>query len=110
MVLEKSGFGPVPVFIETVVNFFPNRIQEINLQPEITDELRMAAQQQTMPEEIDPYFEGILLREVKSVTKGGVASLDVTIENGLISCCSEVFKVMVWDPQTLDLWGELFQK
>jgi len=51
-----------------------------------------------MPEEIDPYTEGIILREVRSVDKGGVSSLDVTIENGLISCCSEVFKVMVWDP------------
>jgi len=26
MVLEKSGFGPVPSFIETAINFYPNRI------------------------------------------------------------------------------------
>lgn len=110
MVIDKSGFYPVLPFIETTNNFFPNRMQEIKLQSDFADEIRMKAQFKTLPEEIDPYLNGILLREVRSVHKGGVASLDVSIENGLISCCSEVFKVMLWDPQTLDLWGELNQK
>ena len=107
MVIEKSGCNPVLPFIETAPNFFPNRIQEINLKPDVADGIRMQCKLKSLPEEIDPYLNGILLREVKSVHKGGVANLDISIENGLISCCSEVFKVLVWDPQTLDLWGEL---
>lgn len=43
MVIEKSGFGPVLPFIETTNNFFPNRIQEINLQSDFADEIRMKA-------------------------------------------------------------------
>jgi hypothetical protein len=40
MVIEKSGCNPVLPFIETAPNFFPNRIQEINLKPEVADGIR----------------------------------------------------------------------
>ena len=104
-VIIKSGIQKVAPFINTVVNFFPNRMEERNVSKFANSFLEVALKR-PLPAMSLCGSNGMLVREVYAHTET-ITKVVVTEDAALYTCCAKTCEVRIWDPATLDLYGIL---
>jgi WD40 repeat protein len=109
VVLHQCGIEECLPYIETDLQFYPNRSEIVNASA-WAESLRTKST--TNPDSIpviDPFGSGIILMEVLA-HRGPVTSLNYSsLRHSLFSCCELTRVVRVWDPLTMNLEGEINQ-
>ena len=109
LLLHKCKFEPEVPFLETDLQFYPGRVEKIDVSgyaQSIVEQCSLV--DPSTYEEIDPDSSGIVLMEVLA-HKGPVKHLSFSRDRGLISCGDRDRKVRVWNPLTMDLDGIINQ-
>ena len=109
-ILTTSGYGPLSLTHRDIKgkNYFPNRVESVEIASAVTDTLRKdtrRAKVNEIPDAVDPLKTRIQIREVKG-HRDNLNNLTVLAQFGTIASCSADYTVRLWSPG-FDLWGTL---